>query len=298
MAFFRSLRDNLFDYERPETPGEVVFFKLFELFVIVFIVEQVWSWGLYARHLDMLAAPHGLGAYLDVSWLLQHELVLVNAAIITVLVGVGFLRGTRYAYLAAFLLMHLQYVARFSLGKIEHGANMLGMTLLGLSLAMLLFDAPLVRRRFTLGFTYFFIGLGYALAACSKLIGTGLHWPAGQHLWLWMYEKGIDGFAQTGALAFNSMQELVLSAPWLATLGLTLGLLLEAAAVLIWWRRFRMPIMLALIGMHVGIYLIMGIQFRLSIIELTLLALPWAAWFDWLLASDAAPTWAPLIRLQ
>ncbi|ARA93925.1 hypothetical protein AWN76_012660 [Rhodothermaceae bacterium RA] len=295
MRLLRSLWDNLFDYDRPETPGEVAFFRLFEGFIAVFVIEQVWRWGLYARRLDVLAVPHGLGQYVDLGWLLRHDLVLVNAAVITVLMGLGLLRRSRYAYLAAFLLMHLQYVARFSLGKVEHGANLLGMTLLGLSLGLLLFDAPRVQRRFTLGFTYFFVGLGYALAACSKLVGTGLHWADGRHLWLWIQEKGIDGWAQTGTLAYNALQELVLSAPGLATLFLALGLLAEASAPLIWWRRYRMPVLLALIGMHAGVYLIMGIQFRLFVLELILLALPWSAWIDRWIAAGRSSLWSGFI---
>jgi hypothetical protein len=46
-----------------------------------------------------------------------------------------------------------------------------------------------------------------------------------------------------------------------------------------WWRRFRTPALLAVIGLHVGIYWAMNIMFWITFYELILLALPGVVWF-------------------
>lgn len=274
-----NLLQNLFDFDAAETPGELVFFKLFESFVAGSAVVLAWEWGVELLRIHDLVKPVGIGRYVDLHFMLGAG-GLITAGLVTLLAVLGYIRRGRYAYLLALILLHLQYAARFSLGKAPHGANMVGMTLLGLALAMVLFHDDRIRRRFTLGFTYFFIGLGYGLSACSKLIGTGITWPDGRHLWLWIYEKGIDQFAKTGALGLNSLQEAALSSHFIATVFLLMGLLLEASAFLLWWKRFRTPVMLALLAMHTGIFFVMNISFTLSMYELVLLALPWPLWLD------------------
>lgn len=277
-----TLRPDLFEFEKPQTTGELIFFKGFEFFILLAVANLAWSWGYYILRISDVVLPLGIARYVDVTFMFDHHLSLINAAVITGLMLAGFFRLTKYAYLAGFLLLHLQYAARFTLGEIPHSSNMLGMTLLGLSLAMLLFQDDLHRRRFTLGFTYFFVGLGYTLSAFCKLIATGVTWPAGRHLSMWINEKSIDAFAKTGILEFNVLQEIALSSHGLATAFLTLGLLTELFAFLAWWKKFRMPILIAVIGLHIGIYLIMNIFFKLSVYELVLLAFPWPAWLDWL----------------
>lgn len=283
-----NLADNLFDFDRTETSGEVVFGRLFELFVAYFTVRLAWEWGQYITRISDVVLPLGIANYIDVSFMFGNALPLVNAVLITALAVIGFVRLTRYAYLAAFLLLHLQFATRFSLGEIPHSSNVLGMTLLGLALAVVLFDAERLRRRFTLGFTYFFVGLGYTSAAFCKLIGTGLTWPDGRHLWMWIYEKDVDAFAKTGLLEHNGLQALALSDHTVATVMLAGSLLAELLAISMWWKRFRAPMVLAVIGLHVGIYFVMGIMFKITLLELILLALPWAVWIDRLLPDRAA----------
>ena len=275
-----NLASNLFDYERPETRGEVIFFKLFELFVAYATVELAWYWGRYVQRISDVVLPLGIAQYLDVSFMFGSPLPLLNAGAITLLVVAGYFRLFRWAYLLAFMLLHLQYAARFVLGEIPHSANLVGMTLLGLSLGMLFFPDALHRRRFTLGFTYFYVGLAYTLAGFSKLVGTGLFWSDGRHLWLWIHEKAVDAFAKTGVLSYNWLQQLALDHHLVATTLLTVGLLTELGAFLMWWRRLRLPVILAVIGMHLGIFFSMNIMFKFSMVELILLGLPWAVWID------------------
>ncbi len=275
-----NLLRNLFEFDKPQTRGELIFFKMFELFILWAVVNLAWSWGSYILRISDVVLPLGIARYVDVSFMFDHHLSVVNAVLITGLMVAGFFRLTKYAYAAAFLLLHLQYAARYSLGEIPHSSNMVGMTLLGLSLAMLVFSGDLHRRRFTLGFTYFFVGLGYTLSGFSKLIGTGITWPDGRHLWMWINEKSIDAFAKTGILDFSPLQELALSAYPIATLFLLFGLLTELFAFLSWWKKFRMPVYVAVICLHIGIYLVMNIFFRLATYELILLAFPWSAWLD------------------
>ncbi len=275
-----NLVGNLFDFEKPQTKGELVFFKVFELFILWATIDMAWSWGAYILRISDILFPLGIARYIDISFMLANHLSIVNAAGITGLMAAGFFRLSKYAYPAAFLLLHLQCAARFSLGEIPHSSNMLGMTLLGLSLAMLVFSDDLHRRRFTLGFAYFFVGLGYTISGICKLVGTGITWPDGRHLWMWINEKSIDAFAKTGVLEFNLLQDLALGAYPVATLFLTIGLLTELCAFLSWWRKYRMPVYVAVIGLHLGIFIVMNIFFRLATFELVLLAFPWSNWLD------------------
>lgn len=288
----KSLLQNLFDFDREETSGSLLFFKLFELFVVVFTAQLAWEWGHYVLRISDVVLPLGIANYVDISFMFEGQRALWNAGAISVLGLFGFFRVWRGAYMAAFFLLHLQYAARFCLGEIPHSANMIGMTFLGLSVAMVVFREGRLQRRFTLGFTYFFVGLGYTLAAVCKLVATGITWVDGRHLWMWINEKGVDAFAKTGLLEFNAVQAAALDSHLVATAFLTVGIVSEFFAFLCWWRRWRTPVLLAVLGLHVGIYLSMNIIFKLSMYELVLLALPWAQWFDWLI--DRART-RPLI---
>lgn len=287
MAQSWNLSANLFGFSDKESDGEVLFYKIFEVFIVWGTIYLAWMWGEYILRISDVVLPLGLAIYVDVSFMFGNSLPLINAGLISALVVLGFFRVTRYAYLVAFFLLHLQYAARFTLGEIPHSANMFGMIVLGIGLAMVLFHKPAYQRRFTIGFTYFFLGLGYTLAAFSKLIGTGITWSDGRHLWMWVNEKGIDAFAKSGVLEFNALQELILSEHWIATAFLTIGLLSEFVAFGVWWRRFRMLVMLAIFALHTGIYFVMNILFILSMYELVLLAFPWAVWLDWVLARSA-----------
>ena len=287
MAFFKTLQRELFDYERPETPGEVLFFKLFELFIAFCTIQYAWMWGMYILRLSDIVLELGVANYMDASLFFGNNLALIVAGIITICVVLGFFRISRYAYFIAMLLLHLQFAVRFTQGEIPHSSNVPGMTLLGLSLAVLFFDDAKYRRRFTMGFTYFFVGLGYTMAAICKFIGTGLFWSDGRHLWIWIHEKAVDAFAYTGILDYNILQELSLESALFATTILTIGLLSETFAWLMWWRKLRTPILLAVIGLHLGIHMVMNIMFWQTFFELLFLAFPWAVWFDKVLTTTS-----------
>ncbi|SHK30125.1 hypothetical protein [Rhodothermus profundi] len=289
MKFF--LRD-LFDFERPETAGERLFFALFEGFVVFTLSGHAWSWALYLGRLETPLYPTGLAHYLDVSWFMQPSVALGLAATVTVLLLLGLTHRWRLAYLLALVGLHLLYVSRFSLGKTPHGTHLLGLTLLSLALGALLFRSASYRRRAALGFTYFFVGLSYTLAGLSKLVATGPGWVDGSHLTLWILEKGVDLTARTGAWEPSFLQQLLLAHPSLSTLLLTSALLLELLAFTVWWRPFRFPVLLALVGMHAGIYATLTISFHFAAAELLLLALPWSRWLDRLLQTR----WASRIR--
>ena len=284
-TFFSKLSHELFGSDTEETAGEVLFFRIFELFIVGSTIHLAWEWGMYILRISDIVLPLGIANYIDVSFMFGNGLSLINAAIISICIFLGFTRLSKYAYLVAFLLLHVQFAARFTLGEIPHSSNVVGMTLLGLSIAALAFDDSSHRRRFVMGFTYFFVGLGYTMAAICKLIGTGLLWSDGRHLWLWIHEKAVDGMGYTGLLDYNMMQEIALASVFVATMLLTLGLLSELFAWAMWWRKFRMPVLLAVLALHVGIYLVMNIMFWHTFFELILLAFPWAAWIERLRAS-------------
>jgi hypothetical protein len=275
-----SLPRHLFGFERPETDGERIAFRLLEAFVAFEVVSLAWSWGHYALRIGDVVLPLGVARWLDISFMHGNALPLVNAALITGLVVLGFVRFGRWSYAGALVLLLFQYAARYSLGEIPHSANVTGIALLALALAPPLFDSETERRRFAIGFMIFFVGLGYTLAAWSKLIATGPMWVDGRHLWIWVYEKGIDAAAKTGVFAFNPVQQLVLSDYWIATAFLSIGLLTEFFAFLMWWRPFRLAVGLAVLGLHVGIKLAMGILFGAAMVIVAFLCLPWDRLID------------------
>lgn len=281
------LRD-LFDFESPETPGERLFFWLFELFVGIMLSWHAWSWALYLGRIEAISHPTGLAYYLDLSFLLHPAIALGLAAAVTLLLLIGLGHHWPFGYLLALLGLHLLYVSRFSLGKTPHRTHLLGLTLLSLALSALLFRTPFYYHRAALGFTYFFVGLSYTLAALSKLVATGPAWVDGTHLTLWILEKGIDVTARTGVWEPGALQQWLLAHPSLSTYLLAGALLFELLAFMVWWRPFRLPILLGLIGMHIGIYVAMHIAFYVAVLELLLLALPWSRWFDRLLQTRRA----------
>jgi hypothetical protein len=228
--------------------------------------------------------PLGLAQYIDISFMFDHNVAIGNAVLIAALLGVGFFRLWRPAYALALLLFHFQYVARYCLGEISHGSNLVGMGVLVLGLAHLVYRDGSRRRRFTFGSLYFFIGLGYTSAAVCKLIGTGITWPSGRHLLMWIMERKVDTISKLGAFDPNLLQELVLQNYHWGTLFLLFGLVAEGASFLMWFRRYRYYVVMLVVGMHVGIVFTMNIFFEASTYMLLLLGLPWGRLVDGIFA--------------
>lgn len=286
--FLDTLGRHLFGADGPETQGDRLYFRTVELFILGYAVWFCWDWGLYIQqNISSVLLPLGLANYVDVSFLFDHNVALLNAGLVAVLGGLGFFRFWRPAYLLALVAFHFQYVARYSLGEISHGSNLIGMGVLGLGVALVAFRSESVRRRFTFGFLYFFIGLGYTSAAVCKLIGTGIMWPDGRHLLMWIAERKVDTLSKFGAFEPNILQEWVLTDYRVGTAILLFGLFAEAVSFLMWWRPYRYPVVLLVVSMHLGIYVTMNIFFAASTYFLILLSLPWNRVFDALLGTDA-----------
>lgn len=290
--YVKSLSQQLFDFDQAETAGARLHFRLVEVFLVAYTTWFVWTWGHYIQqNIRTVVLPAGIAHYVDISFMFDHFVALGNAALITGLLLLGFFRRWRPAYGIALLLFHLQYVSRFCLGKIPHGANLVGMGILMLGLAHLLYRTGPNRRRFTFGSLYFFIGLGYVSAAVCKLIGTGLTWPSGQHLLLWITKREVVMLSTFGAFEPNLLQELVLQHYHWGTLLLLFGLVVEGMSFLIWIRRYRYYVVLLVVSMHVGIALTMNIFFAPTTYLLLLLGVPWGRVFDW--ANEHVPLLRP-----
>lgn len=274
------LLHNLFAFDRDETAGEILFYRLFESFLVYMALFYAWSWGFYLQRISDVVLPLGIARYIDISFMFDHHLGLVNAGLITGLLLLGYFRGVRIGYLGAILLLHVQYAARYCLGEISHGSTVVMLCLFLLGMATLAFDARRDIRRAGLGLCYFFVGLGYTSAAFCKLIGTGPGWVDGQHLWLWIAERTVDTFSMSGVIATNWVQTLALEHYAVATLILAFGLLTEFFGFLVWFRRTRPYIITLLIIMHVGIVISMKIFFASNTFALVFLAYPWGRLID------------------
>ena len=131
-----TLSTELFASDSPETRGERLFVRLVEGFLLAYTLHFCWDWGFYIqRNITEVILPLGIAQYIDVSFLFDHYLAVGNAALVTALGLMGFFRLWRPSYAAALALFHLQYTARYSLGEISHGSNLVGMGILGLALA-------------------------------------------------------------------------------------------------------------------------------------------------------------------
>jgi hypothetical protein len=270
----------LFEFDREDTPGDLLHFKVLELFAVGSAVWLAWSWGLFIPLISDIVLPLGIARFVDVSFMFERSLSIWNAAAITVLTLIGYFRIWRYAHLVAFLLLHLQYAARYTLGEIPHSSNLAAMALLAVALAVPAFAEAKKRHRFAFGFLYFYTGLAYFSAGISKFIGTGWAWADGRHLWLWLYEKSVDTLSRSGSGEMNPLQELALASMVVATALLLIGMVTEMTAFLVWFPRFRTLILTAILALHVGIYVSMGILFYLSMILLVILFPFWPGLFD------------------
>lgn len=284
-----SLTDNLFGFARPDSTGQRIFRRAVELFAVCSAIYLAWTWALYTTRLADVVLPLGIARYIDISFLFGPKRAPTLAGALTVFAVFGFLIRNRWAYSIAFLLLITLYAARFSQGEIPHSANLAGMALLGFALGAAFFRERVFADRFAVGFSYFSLGLAYASAAWVKLGARGFGWPDGRHLWMWINEKAVDEIARNGVVVLNPIQELALSSHTVATLFLTFGILTEFAAPLVWFRKPRYVVMMLVLGLHIGIYLVMDIIFMLSMVELVLLGLPWAALIDWAINRRRVP---------
>lgn len=281
----------MFGDDSPESRGDRLYFRAVELFLVAYAFYYCWTWGIYIQqNISTVLLPLGLAQYIDVSFMFDHYLAPANAVLVGLLGGIGFLRLWRPAYLLALLSFHLQYVARYCLGEISHGSNLIGMGMLGLGLALVAYRSESHRRRFTFGFLYFFIGLGYTSAAICKLIGTGITWPDGRHLLMWIAERKVDTISKVGAFDPSFIQEMVLYDYRFGTVVLTFGLLVEFFSFLMWWRKPRHVVLMLMVVMHIGIAFSMNIFFHASTYFLILLAVPWNRVIDSVLKRVQPPS--------
>lgn len=272
---FEAFYTHLFQFDREESRGDYLLVKLIEVVMVYQVFLYAWKWAAYMPLLSEAILPLGIANYLDVTFMFQPSFAYANAFIITCFAIIGFLGKWRFAYLVALLFFHLHYVARYSQGEISHGSNLTAMVLLSFALAAIFFSDKAVRRKVTFGFIIFFAGLGYVSAAMSKLIGGGLFWSDGAHMYLWMGERSIDRLSQNGFFEFNILQQMMFEHYWLSTLILSFGLLVELTGFLLWFKKTRWIQATLLISMHVGIVLTMNIFFGPYIYILLIIGYPW-----------------------
>lgn len=271
-----SLIPVIFQYHQTWDERTFRWIRFVELMIVLQVIFYAWDWGLYVERLETVVRPLGLANYLDVSILFHHQLSLLLALLITAIILLGYYRKVRWAYLLALILMHLMYVTRFSQGKVGHGTNFIGMGLFCFAIALLLYDSENERFKTAWGLLIFFIGLSYTLASLSKLFGTGLHWPDGPHLWLWMHQLAIDHWSQNGHFSFSSFQLFILHHRDFATFILASGWLIEFSGFLYWFPKTRPLMTTLLLGLHIGIFFSMNINFLDNFaLMMVLVGYPW-----------------------
>jgi hypothetical protein len=278
------LLHNLFKLDAPDSVGTKLQLRAFELFIVSYTIFYCWEWAYYIQRLSDVILPLGLANYINIEFFFGTNLAFVNAGLITVFTLVPLLtKRLRWSYAPAFILFHLQYVVRFSQGQIPHSSNLVGFGLLGLALGAVFIRDIKQALPFAFGFTLFFTGLAYTSAGISKVVATGITWPDGYHLWLWISEKSVDQLSRTGEVQINGIQQLALSSRFIATLILLSGILTELFAFLLWWKKLRPFIITLLILMTIGIYITMNIFFKAFLIELIIIGYPWNRFVNYML---------------
>ena len=271
-----SILPNLFQFDEPDSTGTKIQLRFFEFFCVIYTLIYTWEWAFYIPRLSEVVLPLGLANYIDIEIFFTNGISIYNAILITAFVLYPlFTKQYRWFYAIAFLLFHLQHVARFSQGEIPHSANLIAFSLLGLGLSGVFFKDIEKALTFAFGFVLFFAGLGYTSAAISKLVATGPVWIEGSHLWLWIGEKSIDILSKTGEFQHTFIQQMALNSWFVATLFLLFGLLAEMTGFLMWWKKFRPFIITALILMHIGIDLSMNIFFTAFTLQLLIMGYSW-----------------------
>lgn len=291
MRWYEKIGHQLFEPKRDVSPGELIFFKIFELFILFYTIQFSWKWGLYTTyHNSEVVLPLGLANYIDVSLFFDTNIPIIIAVLVSIFAIFSFLRiGSKWLYVVVFILLHLQYVIRFSQGEIPHSQNMIGLSVFCLAVGAIFFPERKKMPRFVLGSIIFFVGLGYTSAFLSKLIASGIHWFDGRHLWLWISEKSVDIISREGNFELNFLQQLALSSTFMASLILLFGWLTELIGFTMWWKKLRPYTTSLLILMHIGITLTMSIRFDAFVLELILIGFPWYKMIDRSVSST--PTW-------
>jgi len=268
-------------YAEHPTGGMELYYKLFELMVYSGLLYHVWLWSSAITSSSGVYHPGGLAHYLPLSLMFDPVIPYVNAGIISGMLLLGFFRiMPKYTLSTALLLIHIQYVARFTLGKLPHETVFLGMALLGFVLAVWLVPRNRDRVRFVFVFLIFFMGLAYMMSAAAKIIGTYLvspdtFWANGQHLWLWINSRQVSSMSDSGIYTLGFLSSQALNSWFVATAMLSYGLLVEAFGFLLWFDRTRWLIALLLIGLHLGIGMVMGLYFFFFIAQLAYVGFRW-----------------------
>lgn len=267
---------NLFTFDEPDSIGTKFQLRLFEFFCVIYTLIYSWEWAFYIPKLREVVLTLGLANYIPIDIFFYNNVSVYNAILITACVLYPLLaKKQRWLYMAAFLLFHLQHVARFSQGEIPHSANLIAFSLLGLGLGAIFFKELKKALPFAFGFVLFFGGLGYTSAAISKLVATGPQWIDGSHLWLWIGEKSMDVLSRDGEFSYTFIQEMALNNWWIATFFLFFGLITELSGVFVWWKKTRPYVISALILMHIGIYMSMNIFFTAFTLQLFIMGYEW-----------------------
>lgn len=291
MSWIYHLASGLFEPKREITPGESLFFKLFEIFILWYTVTFSFEWAHYIQFRNVeVVLPLGVAKYIDVSLYFDNYLAFLIAGSILIFAVVAFFRkGPNWLYMIVMLLFHLLYVIRFSQGEIPHSQNLIGMSLLCFAIGLIWYPDKKTMPRFIIGSILFFIGLGYTSAFFAKLIGTGFNWFDGRHLWLWISEKSIDILSREGVYHPNFLQSIALNSVGIASMILLIGWFTEFIGFTLWWHKLRPYTTSLLIAMHIGITLTMNIRFDAFVIQLILVGYPWYKILDNFLKET--PTW-------
>lgn len=280
MRIPKRLYDNLFPFDEKETKGDFYAFKLFELVVVCYVINFAWQWGFYIQKISDVVLPLGFANYIDVTFMFDHNISLINAGLMSIAVILGFLRVTKFGYSLTLVFFHLHYISRYCLGEISHGSNLIGMAVFVLALAQLFYTDRKMLRVFSLGMIYFYFGFGYTSAGISKLIVTGPAWIDGSHLWLWIGERSVDVTSRSGIFIPNLLQDWIIAHHWFATCVLLFGLLTELTGFLVWFKKTRSWSILGILAMHFGISSSMNILFLENMVILFAVMLPWGRLID------------------
>ena len=66
---FGNLWDNIFGFDRPDSRGQRIFRRVFEVFIGAACIWLAWYWGEYTLRIGDIVLELGLARYIDISFM-------------------------------------------------------------------------------------------------------------------------------------------------------------------------------------------------------------------------------------
>lgn len=212
---------------------------------------------------------------------------LVGLAAVAAVVAV---RGRSAApFAAVWVVLVVLGGLQTSAGKVMHNDVLLVLAAAPFAVPTLMVDGT---GRFVAGWQHrtamALVALGYLLAGLAKLRHSGLAWAFSDNL-RWVLYSG----ARSSRSLLPGVARFVADQLWLTIVVAAATLVTEILFPLgLVWARARVVVVAAAVALHVGVFLLLGLDYSTWMAVVVVLFLPWQPWLERRL--DATTAYAPI----